>query len=247
MPPTGTVIDRMPRGDAVALAGLVFLAKLAGGAIAVRRPRSLPILSAASGTVLLAAVFLDLLPEAVEQAGEAHLPVLAPIAAAILAVALLISIDGVVRRQHGTRPGAWGRAGSIVGASGFVGHGWLEGATIGIGLQMGTVAGLMAALAVAAHHLCEGLALVCYLAQRGRPGRRVLFWLSLAALAPMTGALGGSLVDVPDRLVPLALGLFSGLFAFAGLTMLRNRGDRLDRHGPHDREEDIPERAARNG
>jgi zinc transporter ZupT len=105
----------------------------------------------------------------------------------------------------------------------------------------------MAALALAAHHLCEGLALVCYLSQRGRPRRRVLFWLTLAALAPMTGALGGSLIDVPDRAVPLALGLFSGLFVFAGLSMLRNRGDQLDRAGPHDREEDIPERAAGKG
>jgi zinc transporter ZupT len=245
--PNGAVIDRMPRGDAVALAVLVFLAKLAGGAIAVRRPRSVPLLSTLTGAVLLAADFKALLPAAVQRAAEVRLPALAPIAVAILGLALLIWVEGVVGRQHGSVYVAWRRAGSIAGASGFVGHGWLEGATIGIGLQVGTVPGLMAALAVAAHHLCEGLALVCYLSQQGRPPRRVILWLTMAALAPVTGALGGSVIDVPDRAAPLALGLFSGLFVFAGLSMLRHRGDQLGLAGPHDREDNVPERAAGQG
>ncbi|HZD00087.1 MAG TPA: hypothetical protein VFA46_07800 [Actinomycetes bacterium] len=213
----GAVVHRMPRGDAVALAVLVFLAKLAGGAIAVRRPRSVPVLSTLTGAVLLSAVFLELLPEAVQRANATHLPVLAPIAAAILGVALLASVDGVAHRN--SQP-AWRRTRGIAGASGFVGHGWLEGATIGIGLQVGTIAGLLAGFAVAVHHLCEGLALVCYLFQRGRPRRRVVSWLALAALAPVAGALAGSVADVPDRVVPLALGLFSGLFVSTALSVL---------------------------
>lgn len=213
----------MPRGDAVALAVVLFVAKLAGGTIAVRRPRSVPVLSVLTGGVLLVAVFLQLLPEAVQRAGQAHLPPSAPIAAAVLGVTLFTSVDGVLglpRRR--SQPGRQ-RALGIAGASGFVGHGWLEGATIGVGLQVGTTAGLLAALAVAAHHLCEGLALVCYLFQRDRPRRRVVTWLALAALAPVAGALAGSAVVLPDRLVPLALGLFSGVFAFAAVSVLRHR------------------------
>jgi zinc transporter ZupT len=221
----------MPRGDAVALAVVLFVAKLAGGTIAVRRPGSVPVLSVMTGGVLLAAVFLQLLPEAVQRAGQAHLPPSAPIAAAVVGVALFTSVDGALgmpRRRSAPRPGRQ-RALGVAGASGFVGHGWLEGATIGVGLQVGTTAGLLAALAVAAHHLCEGLALVCYLFQRGRPRRRVVTWLALAALAPVAGALAGSAVVLPDRLVPLALGLFSGVFVFAAVSVLRHR----DRARPH--------------
>src|SRR6266540_4741574 len=205
----------MPRGDAVALVVVVFVAKLAGGTVAVR--------SVLTGGVLLAAVFLQLLPEAVQRAGQAHLPASAPVAAAVLGVTLFTSVDGVLGLpRRNSQPGRQ-RALGIAGASGFVGHGWLEGATIGVGLQVGTTAGLLAALAVAAHHLCEGLALVCYLFQRGRSRRRVVTWLALAALAPVAGALAGSAVVLPDRLVPLALGLFSGVFAFAAVSVLRHR------------------------
>jgi zinc transporter ZupT len=213
----------MPRSDAVALAVVVFAAKLAGGTIAVRRPRSVPVLSVLTGGVLLVAVFLQLLPEAVQRADEVHLPASAPIAAAVLGAVLFISVDDTLGLRRRSSQPAQQRALGIAGASGFVGHGWLEGATIGVGLQVGTTAGLLAALAVAAHHLCEGLALVCYLFQRGRPRRRVVFWLALAALAPLAGALAGSMADVPDRVVPLALGLFSGLFVFAAVSVLLHR------------------------
>jgi ZIP family zinc transporter len=217
----------MPRGEAVALAGVVFVAKLAGGTIAVRRPRSVPVLSILTGGVLLAAVFLQLLPEAVQRAGQVHLPAAAPVAAALLGATLFTSVDGVLALPRRSSQPNRQRAPGIAGASGFVGHGWLEGATIGVGLQLGTTAGLLAALAVAAHHLCEGLALVCYLFQRGRPRRRVVTWLVLAALAPVAGALAGSAVVLPDRLVPLALGLFSGVFAFAAMSVvLRGSNER---------------------
>jgi len=213
----------MPTGDAVALALVVFLAKLAGGVIAVRRPRSVPMLSILTGGVLLAAVLLQLLPEAVQRASAARLPPTAPIATAVLGVALVTSIDGALGLPRRHIQPARQRARGIVGASGFVGHGWLEGATIGIGLQVGASVGLLAALAVAAHHLCEGLALVCYLFQRGRPRRQVVGWLAMAALAPLAGTLAGSVADVPDRVVPLALGLFSGLFVCAAVSVLLHR------------------------
>ena len=45
-------------------------------------------------------------------------------------------------------------------------------------------------------------------------------WLALAALAPVAGATAGSAVVLPDRLVPLALGLFSGVFAFAAMSVV---------------------------
>jgi ZIP family zinc transporter len=201
----------MPHGDAVALVVVVFVAKLAGGTIAVRRPRSVPVLSVLTGGVLLAAVFLQLLPEAVQRAGQAHLPASAPVAVAVLGVTLFTSVDGVLGLpRRNSQPGRQRALG-------------IAGATIGVGLQVGTTAGLLAALAVAAHHLCEGLALVCYLFQRDRSRRRVVTWLALAALAPVAGALAGSAVVLPDRLVPLALGLFSGVFAFAAVSVLRHR------------------------
>jgi zinc transporter ZupT len=224
------MVGSMPGSDAVALAVLVFLAKLAGGAIAVHRPGNVPALSILTGGVLLAAVFLQLLPEAMQRANAVHLPVLAPIAAAILGVALLTTVDGMVGPPwQGSRSARHRPARGIAGASGFVGHGWLEGASIGIGLQLGTMAGLLTALAVTAHHLCEGLALVCYLFQRGRPPRRVIPWLALAALAPVAGALAGSMAEVPDRVVPLALGLFSGLFAFTAVGVVRHQANLVRR------------------
>ena len=53
---------------AIVFAVLVFLVKLAGGGLASRWPRTVPMLSAPHGGVLLSAVFLHLLPEANREA-----------------------------------------------------------------------------------------------------------------------------------------------------------------------------------
>ena len=129
---------------------------------------------------------------------------------------------------------ASGRPNGAVGAAGFVGHGWIEGATIGVGLQVSTTAGMLAALTVAIHHLCEGLALVCYLPAGSRAAPRALVAGSRGARA-LAGALMGSVVRVPASLVPLALGLFAGLFLFASVSALRYGGKGLlARHRAHE-------------
>ena len=173
--------------------------------------------------MLLSAVFLHLLPEANREAAAANLPAAASIMAAVVGAALFAGVDrsGRAGRSRVPQGGRTERSGA-----GFVGHGWIEGATIGVGLQVSTTAGMLAALTVAIHHLCEGLALVCYLPARSRAAPRALVAGSRGARA-LAGALMGSVVRVPASLVPLALGLFAGLFLFASVSALRYGGKGL--------------------
>ena len=71
-------------GAALAFAALTFFSTLAGGMTALRWPGRTQALMALAGGVVLAAAFFDLLPEAVQQAGETGLSVSVPLGLALV-------------------------------------------------------------------------------------------------------------------------------------------------------------------
>jgi ZIP family zinc transporter len=123
------------------------------------------------------------------------------------------------QHDHSHGPGRMG----VAGAAGFTVHSFFDGVAIGLGFALDEATGIVVALAVIGHDFSDGLNTVSYLIAHGHERARQWRWLVACALAPITGALAGSLIPVPDETFPIALGFFSGVFAYAATSNLLPR------------------------
>lgn len=103
-------------GAALASSALTFFSTLAGGTAALRWPRHVKTLMALAGGVVLAAAFLDLLPEAIQRAIDLHMPVAVPLGCVLLgyltfqALDILVAATDLLPREGGSsRARGWTR------------------------------------------------------------------------------------------------------------------------------------------
>jgi zinc transporter, ZIP family len=205
---------------ALVSAAVTFGSTLAGGVAALRWPRRKEILMALAGGVVLGAALFDLLPEAVAAARDIGMQPKVPIGAVLVGYLFFHAVERYVHRDGGhhdhTRPDPAGTAGAV----GFIVHSFFDGLAIGLGFRIDSGVGLLVAAAVIGHDFSDGLNTVSYLvAHRHSPARSWRFLIA-DALAPLGGALIGFLVPLPDEVLPIALGFFSGLFIYAATTNL---------------------------
>jgi ZIP family zinc transporter len=199
-------------------AAATFGSTMAGGLLALRWPKRTELLMALAGGVVLGAALFDLLPEAVERAGDQHISARVPIGAVLVGYLVFYGAERLTHRvednQDGPDPaGVWGAAAFIV-------HSFFDGLAIGLGFQIDTALGLLVALAVIGHDFSDGLNTVSYLVAHRHPARRSRRFLIADALAPLCGAALVTVVNVPAEIFPVALGFFSGVFVYAAATRL---------------------------
>src|SRR5918911_3024047 len=206
-------------GVALAFAAMTFFSTLAGGITALRWPGRVQALMALAGGVVLAAAFFDLLPEAIQQAGEIDMSVSVPLSLALVGYLVFHLFDRFVHRHLEESEGGRSAAG-LIGAGGFVLHSFFDGLAIGLGFQISAGVGVIVAVAVLGHDFSDGLNTVSYMAAHKQPARRSLWMLIADALTPLAGALTATLTPIPEAVFPLAIGFFSGLFIFAAATRL---------------------------
>src|SRR5579872_3379144 len=106
---------------ALVSAGLTFFSTLAGGTAALRWPRQVQPLMALAGGVILAAVFLDLLPDAVDRAIALGMPVAVPLGCVLLGYLTFQLLDHIIH-EHSHPGGTTPDAAGVVGAIGFIIH-----------------------------------------------------------------------------------------------------------------------------
>ncbi|HEX8918170.1 MAG TPA: ZIP family metal transporter [Chloroflexota bacterium] len=203
---------------------VAFFSTLLGGFTALRWPRHIESLMALAGGVVLAAAFFDLLPDAVQRAINVHMSVGWPIGAVLVGYLLFHTVEGFVHHHHEESESS---AAGIVGAVGFVVHSFFDGLAIGLGFRIDSTLGLLVAVAVIGHDFSDGLNTVSYLVAHRQPHGRSVRMLIADAVAPLIGAIVGSLAPVPQQVFPVALGFFSGLFVYAAATNLLPRARSL--------------------
>jgi zinc transporter ZupT len=201
-------------------AGATFFSTMAGGVAAIRWPRSVELLFALAGGVVLGAAVFDLIPEAVDHAHESGVAEVVPYAMAVVGYFTFRVLErGLHQKDHSHGPGRMGTA----GAAGFTIHSFFDGLAIGLGFHLSDSVGIIVALAVIGHDFSDGLNTVSYLIAHGHDKRRQWRWLFADALAPLCGALVAALLPVPDAVFPVALGFFSGVFVYAATANLLPR------------------------
>ena len=199
---------------AIPLAGLTVLSTLAGGIVALKMHRDLQTLIALTGGVVVAVALFDVLPEAMEATGD-------PDRVAALVGAFFLAERALVlhHRDEPELARAHGQVGAL-GAAGLSLHSFVDGLGIGFAFNLSTGTGLLVFLAVISHDFADGLNTVSFVLRQSDDRKRAIRWLTIDALAPLLGAIVGSLLTVSEHTLGQLLTVYAGFFLFMGATDL---------------------------
>ncbi|WP_068024628.1 ZIP family metal transporter [Nocardia mexicana] len=204
---------------AILLSLISFCSTLVGGLVAVRiGDRKRIVLGLAAG-VMLGVVAFDLLPDALEESKYT----VAGVPGALIAGVVGFFTVHIIEQATAIHVGHENEFGShthdfqsvgILAACGLIFHSMLDGLSIGVGFQTGTALGISVAIAVICHDFADGFNAFTIPTLYGNAHRRALLLLWLDALAPVVGAVIGTLIHIPSNLAGLYLGYFAGFLLY---------------------------------
>ncbi|MET9920398.1 ZIP family metal transporter [Streptomyces sp. NPDC059605] len=193
-----------------------FLMTLVGGWVAQRVTDRRHLVLGFAGGLMLGVVGLDLLPEAIEAAGE---PVFGVPAALLLFVGgfllahLVERLLAVRRAAHGAGEERVPQVG-LTAAAAMVGHSLMDGIALGAAFQVGAGMGAAVALAVITHDFADGFNTYTITSLYGNARRKALIMLFADAAAPIAGAATTLVFTLPEQLLGCYLGFFGGALLY---------------------------------
>ncbi|QHY94822.1 zinc transporter ZupT [Streptomyces sp. S4.7] len=207
-----------------------FLMTLFGGWTAQRVTDRRHLVLGLAGGLMLGVVGLELLPEAMEVAGEDFLGVhralllfvggflFAHVVERLLAVrrAAHGAPDGAGPHGHGAAAGKMERAPEVglTAAAAMVLHSLMDGIALGAAFQVGGGMGATVALAVITHDFADGFNTYTLTSLYGNDRRRAFAMLFADAVAPVVGAASTLLFTLPEELLGSYLGFFGGALLY---------------------------------
>jgi ZIP family zinc transporter len=171
-----------------------------------------------SGGIVVAVALLEILPEAIEGIGEAH-DAVPFVAAGFVAFFLLERVLVLHHRDDPEQARSHGQVGTL-GALGLSLHTFTDGVGIGLAFSVNTETGLLVLLAVVSHGFADGLNTVSFVLSQSGDTSRAKRWLRIDALAPLLGAVVGSLIAVSEQTLGYFLATYAGFFLYMGATDL---------------------------
>lgn len=177
--------------------------------------KTLSFVIAFSGGIMLAIIFQDLIPEALEYGTMST-----AIFGLALGIGLLLLLDYFLPHAHVSGNHDKQRASRFIRASILLGtgiamHNFPEGLAIGTGYIASEKLGLSLALILALHNVPEGMAMACPLKAANAHPLKMIGLCGLAGLPMGIGAFIGSLVgSVSEIFLSTALGFAAGAMLF---------------------------------
>jgi len=203
-----------------------FLMTLFGGWTAQRVTDRRHLVLGLAGGLMLGVVGLDLLPEALEAAGDEVFGVpqgLLLFVGGFLAAHLVERLLAARNAAHGAH-GSGGPGAShamervpqvgLTAAAAMVGHSLMDGIAIGVAFQVGGGMGATVALAVITHDFADGFNTYTLTSLYGNSRKKALMMLFAAAVAPVAGAASTLLFTMPVELLGSYLGFFGGALLY---------------------------------
>ncbi|MEV7415123.1 ZIP family metal transporter [Streptomyces sp. NPDC089919] len=221
---------------AVIVALGAFLMTLAGGWTAQRVTDRRHLVLGLAGGLMLGVVGLDLLPEALEAAGDKVFGV--PAALLLFVGGFLVAhvverLLAVRQAAHGAANGAGGHSHGhahgdpgeaphggrvpqvgLTAAAAMVGHSLMDGVALGAAFEVGGGMGTAVALAVITHDFADGFNTYTLTSLYGNARRKALMMLFADALAPVVGAASTLLFTLPEEPLGGYLGFFAGALLY---------------------------------
>jgi ZIP family zinc transporter len=204
-------------GPVLVVAFLTGIVTLLGGTLALRFRSALDLLLGFSSGSIIGVALFDLLPGALDLAGEKHgaLSITSAIAAGF---ALYLTAD---RASFIFAADSSGRHHFAPAALTL--HSFLDGLGIGLAFHVSSAAGVIVAIGVLAHDLIDGANTIVVTLSGGARKSIARSWLVADAVAPSLGILLGSVIAIPDFSLAIMLGLFGGFFLYVGASELLPR------------------------
>jgi zinc transporter ZupT len=203
---------------AVLLSAGTFISTLLGGITGLRNSNRLHRLLGFTAGVLIGVVAFDLMPEIFASISHG---VTARQAMVALVVGFLAfhTVEKSILIHHSQEKEYEVHHHPQVGlasALALSGHSFLDGLGIGLGFQAGNAVGIAVAIAVIAHDFSDGLNTVTLMLVNQNSRRKAFQMLLVDALAPVAGALVGTLVHISNGALTLYLGFFAGFLLYIG-------------------------------
>lgn len=201
---------------------LAFFTTLAGGAFAFRHQRYLHAIMAFSAGLLIAVVFLHLVPEIAELSHEVDLDfrtLMGTVMGGFIAIFLLEKLTIIHSEKTHDSPGHHHNVG-LAGAIGLSFHSFLDGLAIGVGFQAGTEVGVVVLIAVLAHDFADGLNTVTFMLATRNSRWRTVTLLLVDAVAPVLGALLANVWRIEPHILAFQLAFMAGFLLYLGASDL---------------------------
>ncbi|WP_067795349.1 ZIP family metal transporter [Actinomadura formosensis] len=204
---------------AVLVSVLAFLMTLVGGLAAMRVRDQRHLVLGLAGGLMLGVVAFDLIPESLDMTRHSPFGVPAPMIGFAAGFLLLHVVEQAVaihrahEEEYAPHAHGVGSAG-LLAASALVLHSLVDGLSIGLGFQSGTEVGAFVALAVVTHDFADGFNTFTAASLHRADRRPALLLLFADAVAPIGGAVLGTLVTVPDAVLGPYLGTFAGVLLY---------------------------------
>ena len=211
----------------ILIALAAFCATLLGGLFALRLKDRLHLILGFSAGAVLGVAFFDLLPEAVELAGEGTEPSFVFLIVALgfsfyLLLDRIFFIHGHGGHEHTNEDAraAHCRNRGAFGAGSLSAHSFIDGLAVGLAFKVSPSVGLVVALAVLAHNFSDGINTVSIILKSAGTRARAFRWLLVDALAPVVGIGVAYFFSVNEEQLGIILALFAGSFLYIGASDL---------------------------
>src|SRR5436190_19954073 len=203
---------------AIPFAAFTVIGTFAGGLIALRLAHSLPTIIALTGGIVVAVALFDVLPEAIDNVGDAT-RVTALVGAGFLGFFLIERLLILHHRDDPDQARAHHRVGTAA-AVGLSVHSFIDGLGIGLAFNLDITTGIIVFIAVAAHDFADGLNMVSFVLSQSGDRHAAVRWLRIDALAPLVGTIVGASLSVSESFLGYVLAIYAGFFIYLGATDL---------------------------
>jgi ZIP family zinc transporter len=199
-----------------------FLATTFGGLFALRFKDKLHLILGFSAGAIIAVAFFDLMPEALNLAGDHYGNgfVLKIVAVGFVTYLLLDRLLFSRGHSHHEESEVGHAHRGWLGAGSLSIHSFLDGIAIGLAFQVSSAVGLVVTVAVLVHDFSDGINTVNMILRSQGNRREAFTWLIADALAPVLGIIATRFFMVEQSLLGLILALFSGFFLYIGASDL---------------------------
>ncbi len=190
-----------------------------GGMFALKLKDKLHLVLGFSAGAIIAVVFFELIPEALEL-GERFFETGTLITFTALGFFAYMLLDRfILLHMHSeeddcAHPGSPTRG--LAGAASLSAHSFLDGFAIGLAFQASVAVGAAVAIAVLVHKFSDGINTVGLILKNGGTRTQAFNWLLVAALAPALGVLATLFFVFPENVLPVVLATFAGFFLYIG-------------------------------
>ena len=196
-----------------------FFSTCIGGIFALKYRDRLHFLLSFTAGVLLGVVSFEILPEIFNLAKEQGIEATGAMIALVFGFLLFHSLEKLVLIHHVHEDDYSAHHHPHVGvisAFSLAGHSFMDGVGIGLGFQVSESVGMVVAVAVISHDLCDGLNTVSLMLINHNTTRRSIMMLLLDAAAPVMGVVLTLFFHVSPSVLVLYLGFFAGFLLYIG-------------------------------